>query len=185
MFYEQISPMTENEWTIFSERLKVREFKKGEFLDRAGEVCNYVYYVDSGLLKMYSYFEDRESIIEFAAENCYMSVYDSFLTRLPCTASVEAIEDSTVIQLHYNDLQWLYENMPLANKFGRVIVEQVYIDMAMRTNSLFLKTPEQRYIELLEKNPAIIQRVPQYMIASYLGITPEALSRIRKRLVFQ
>lgn len=184
-FYHTISPLTEQEWKNLESRLTIHQYKKGEKLTDVGEVCNYVYYIDSGLVKMSSMLEDKESIFSFGSDNCYISAYDSFLTRKPAYYSIEAIEDTTAIQLHYDDLQELYELMPLAQKFGRLIAEQVYIEVSERNNSLFTKSPEERYLELQAKDPVILQRVPQYMIASYLGVTPEALSRIRKRLVLQ
>ena len=184
-FYHNISPMTDEDWSHLEKRLTVRNLRKGEKLNDIGEVCNHVSYIDSGLIKMCTYMDDKESIFSFGADNCYISAYDSFLTRKPALYSLEAIEDTVVIQLHYDDLQELYETMPLSQKFGRLIAEQVYIEVSDRNNSLFTKSPEERYLELQAKDPAIIQRVPQYMIASFLGITPEALSRIRKRLVLQ
>ena len=181
-FYNSLSSINDEEWSKLEKRFTVRKLAKGELLHQPGEVCNHVSYISSGLMKMYLILEGKEFISSFAFENCYISVYDSFLTRNPGTHFLEAIEETEVIQLSHQDLQWLYEATPSAQKFGRLIAEQVYIEITNRNNSLFLKNPEQRYLELQQQQPEIIQRVPQYMIASYLGVTPEALSRIRKRI---
>lgn len=182
-FYNSLSPISDEDWNELSKRFTVRDLRKGDILHKPGEICNHVSYIEKGLLKMYMLNNGKEYIYGFGADHCYISVYDSFLTRKPGLYFIEALEDTTIIQLCYEDMQWLYEYTPSAQKFGRLIAEQIFIELTNRNNSLFSLSPEERYIELLQEKPEVIQRIPQYMIASYLGITPEALSRIRKRIV--
>ena len=91
------------------------------------------------------------------------------------------MEDSSVTLIHKNDLFLLYEKLPIIQKLSRNIVENLYIEVSEKYESFFLKTAEERYLELISSEPIFFQVIPQYMIASYLGITPEGLSRIKKR----
>lgn len=181
-FYLSLAYISDEDWNLLSERFTVKHIAKGEILHRPGEICNHVSFVNSGLLRSYMMVEGKEFISHFAMENCYISVYDSFLTRQRGDIFIDALEDTEVVQLSYENLQWLYRSVPSAQMFGRLIAEQIYILTTKRSNSLFLNSPEERYFELLRENPSVLQRVPQYMVASFIGVTPEALSRIRKRV---
>jgi CRP-like cAMP-binding protein len=119
----------------------------------------------------------------FGRENEYLAQYDSFLTRTPSAGNIDALEDCELINLSYDDIQKLYESFPVFERFGRKVAEMLFIMISSQTNRLLTLSPEERYQQLQEEQSYILQRVPQYMIASYIGITPEHLSRLRKRLV--
>lgn len=131
---------------------------------------------------MFYLVDGREICTGFAVEHEYLAQYDSFLTRQPSTGNIDALEDCVLINLSYESMQALYQSHPVFERFGRKIAEMLFIMVAYQTNRLLTLTPEERYNELLQKQSHILQRVPQYMIASYIGITPEHLSRIRKKL---
>ena len=181
-FYKLLHPgMTDESWMITESVLSTRTIRKGEFLVREGSVCDYVSFVNHGLLKTYYLVDGKEKIISFCNELNYVSEYQSFLTRLPATSFVQALEDTEVVDTHYNDLQMLYKKVPEANIIGRMIAENLFLIMCEGSNAAAKESILQRYTNLIIGQPWLMQRVPQYMIASYLGITPEALSRIKSR----
>jgi CRP/FNR family transcriptional regulator, anaerobic regulatory protein len=180
-YYESFIRITDEQWSLLEERLVLKKIKKGDFYTSKGEVCNDVVFLNKGMAKMYDIIEEKEYIKAFFFENQYLSEYCSFLTRKPSEMYIEIIEDAEVLSLDYDSVQLLYEKIPEYQKFGRLIAEYLFIEGTQRTASLLADSPEQRYLKLQKNNPHIIQRIPQYMVASYLGVTPEALSRIRKR----
>jgi CRP-like cAMP-binding protein len=129
--------------------------------------------------------DDREQICDFIFENEYISEYGSFIKRTPANVYIQALEDSEIIKFHYDHVQAFYEKYPALQKFGRLIAEKFLLDTFNRSTSLLFMSPEDRYNELITSKPQLLQRVPQYMIASFIGVTPEALSRIRKRMTYQ
>jgi CRP-like cAMP-binding protein len=182
-YIEKLIPdIEEDTWQQFAERLTVRNYKKGELAVKPGMVCNNVSYVNKGLLRSYYLVDGKEIITSFFPEACYFSDYESFLSRKPAVMYSEAIEDTEVVDLNYDDLQSLYASYPQCERVGRLVAEELFVHLSNRNSSFMLDTPEQRYARFLQECEPIVQRIPQYMIASYLGITPEALSRIRARI---
>jgi CRP-like cAMP-binding protein len=115
-------------------------------------------------------------------EHNYISQYDSFLLQQPSPANIDALEDTEVVNLSYADMQRLYVERPVFQIFGRKIAEMLFIMLTTQTTRLLTLPPEERYGVLVEQQPYVVQRVPQYMIASFIGITPEHLSRLRRKL---
>lgn len=178
---ELIPDLDEETWDSFADKLVVRNFKKGEHVLRPGMYSNHVSYVNHGLLRTYYLIDGKEMITTFCNENCYFSDYESFLSRKPCVMYSEALEDTEIVDIVYDELQDMYDKYPKCERVGRLIAENLFVQLSNKVSSFLLDTPEQRYYRFLEEPGDIAQRVPQYMIASYLGITPEALSRIRSR----
>jgi CRP-like cAMP-binding protein len=175
--------MQEKEWHIIQEKFTVQQLKKDELLTRNGEVCNKVSFIRKGLLRMFYLVDGKEICVGFGRENEYLAQYDSFLTRTPSAGNIDALEDCELLNLSYDDIQNLYQSFPVFERFGRKVAEMLFIMISSQTNRLLTLTPEERYQQLQEEQSYILQRVPQYMIASYIGITPEHLSRLRKKLV--
>jgi CRP-like cAMP-binding protein len=121
-------------------------------------------------------------VYNFFFENEFTGDYESFLTRKPAKYGMEAIEDTITYNLHYNDMQRMYDKHLEFNKIGRFVAEAQFLRLTQRNTSLLSEKPEERYLNLITEKPQVLQRVPQYYVASYLGITPEALSRVRKRI---
>lgn len=151
-------------------------------LTRQTEVCRHVSFVNKGLLRMFYLADGREICMGFVGENEYIAQYDSFITRQPSDGNIDALEDCELINLSYQDMQDMYKAYPVFETFGRKIAEMLFIMVSSQTASLLTLSPEQRYQSLLQNQPSIVQRVPQYMIASFIGISPEHLSRIRKKM---
>lgn len=182
-FYMSLMPgLTVEGWAICESLLSVRRLKKGEILHRQGFVCNYVSFVNQGLVRMFAVHDNgKEKTFDFAREGDYTSDYRSFLLREPSHTALQALEATEVVETSYEGLQSLYRQVPEANVIGRLVAEELFIDMCLRSSAQAASNIDQLYKDLVEKEPWLTQRVPQYMIASYLGVTPEALSRIKAR----
>ena len=177
-----ILDVTEEEWNAHEQALIQKNVKKGDYVLTAGDVCDHVSFVNLGCFRYYNMLNDEEVTTQLAFEGEYISDYKSFLTRTPAFDNIIALEDSEILQLDYHSMQQLYERYPVWQKFGRLIAETIFIASTDRWQSLLLQSPEQRYLELMRKQPHILNRVSLKYIASFLGVAPESLSRIRKRI---
>ena len=173
---------TEEEWRMHQSMLVRRFLKKGEFLLRAGEVCNHVTFLNKGFVRVYNIVNENELTVNFAFDGNYVTDYSSFVSRQPSMDFIVAMEDLEVMQLNHADMHAAFEKYPVWQKFGRLIAEYILIFATERSRSLLFLSPEERYLKLMKDRPKVIANVPLKYIASYLGITPEALSRIRKRM---
>ena len=182
-FYVSLMPgLTPEGWAICESLLSLRRVKKGEIMHKEGQVCNQVSFVNHGLVRMYAVYENgREKTFDFAKEGDYTGDYRSFLLREPSHTALQALEDTEVVETTYDGLQSLYRQVPEANVIGRLVAEDLFIDMCLRSSAQAGSNIDKQYKDLVERQPWLLQRVPQYLIASYLGITPEALSRIKAR----
>lgn len=183
-YYFQLMPhLSEAEWEALEERLTIKIYAKGDYIVKQGDICSYVYFINSGFLRFYKIIDGKEISTGFMGANQYVSSYDSFLTRKPAFENLQVLEEAELHCLSYEDMQFLYKQYPVYQMFGRVIAEQLFIWVNERTNALLLLSPEQRYENMINNQSEILQRVPQYMLASYIGVTPEHLSRIRKKMM--
>src|SRR4249920_3155219 len=182
-YINKYTDLTSEEQSILSARFKIRKYLKGQFVVQNGDICRYENFVLSGCLKtFYIDNEGYEHIVMFAIENWWTSDLGSFITQAPADLNVQCLEDSELIQISYNDLQQLYIEIPKLERFFRIIVQKAFVAAQKRiVNNLSLPAME-RYLRFREQYPSIEQRVPQYMVASYLGITKEFLSKIRTQL---
>lgn len=183
-YYQSLYPnLTDEMWNQVQPLFTVKQYAKGEIINRPGEVCDLVSFINYGLVRVFYQAEDKEHVINFFDDKCrYYSDYESFLSRQPSKMFIEALEDTQVILLAYDDLQMIYKQSSDFEKIGRLIAEDLFVLLSNLNASLYLESPEQRYVRLMESRPDLLQRVPLYMIASHLGVTPEALSRIRSRI---
>lgn len=182
-YYKKLVPeIREDEWNALQEKLTIQQVKKGAFLIRDNEICRQVSFINKGLVRMYYLVDGKEICMGFVAENEYVSQYDSFLTHQPSSGNIDALEDCEFVNLSFDDMQHIYLSYPVFEKIGRKIAEMLFLMISSHTTRLLTLSPEERYKSLIEYQPFIIQRVPQYMIASFIGITPEHLSRLRKKM---
>jgi len=124
-------------------------------------------------------------LIQFAIDDWFISDFNSYITQTPASLFVEAFEDSIILQIEYNDAEKLCSNNPKFERFFRIVAQKSFAFAQRRILSNIGKTAEERYIEFNSMYPSIVQRVPQYALASYLGMTPEFLSKIRKKLTLK
>jgi CRP/FNR family transcriptional regulator, anaerobic regulatory protein len=174
---------TDEEWQLHQSVLTRRFLKKGEFLLKGGEVCDHVTFLNKGHFRVYNIVGGDELTINFAFEGNYVTDYTSFVSRQPSSDYILAMDDAEVLQIKYEDLQATYDKAPVWQKFGRMMAEYILVFISERNKALLFNTPEERYIKLMKERPKVIERIPQQYIASYLGIKPESLSRIRKRMM--
>jgi len=173
--------LTEEEWLVLSKFLVIKKYKKGDYFLKENDYCNYVGFVDKGFFNFYYLIDGVQHIRGFFFPNEFISNYPCFLLENKSKFYIQALEDCSVTLIHRDDLLMLYKTLPQIQILSKIIVESLYMEVSEKYESFFLKSPEERYLELMNTKPKFIQRVPQYMIASYLGLTPEGLSRIRKR----
>ena len=182
-YYQNLVPaMEETDWKALNSLFTFRQLKKGEFLTKHGEVSRTVSFINKGLLRMCYLIDGKEICTGFVCENNYISSYASFLTQVPSAENIDALEECELVNLSYDDLQQLYKSNPVFEIFGRRIAEYLFIMVSSQTTRLLTLTPEDHYQSIIKYQPFVIQRVPQYMIASCIGISPEHLSRLRKKM---
>ena len=166
-----------------SSSYNLKEVSKNEILLQQGEVCNETYFVEKGLLRMYSLDRNgKEHIIQFAPENWLISDRSSLYFNQKSRYYIEAVEDSKVMILKNDFFTKLIEQYPHTAENNDILLQKHIRNLQNRVNSLLADTAEERYMTFIKMYPDILLRVPQWMVASYLGITPESLSRVRKEL---
>ena len=185
LFISLFISLSQQEWYFLSQNLRLYHLKKGEKLQVAGTVCNEIAFCNKGVLRAYYLKGTKQVVEDFFTENTYVSDYNSFLSRQAGIWNIEALSDCELILLSYDGLQNCYEIFPSFQKYGRIMAEYLFIRFYLKSNSLLIESPQQRFMNLAKSRPDILQRVPQYMIASYLGITPEALSRIKSKKILR
>lgn len=157
-------------------------FKKGEFITKYGQVEEAVYFLNAGIVEMTVKSYVSEKVIDFFFENDMFTSLTSFLTQHPSDVQMKALTDCEAEVISYQDLQIAYNSSLNANKFGRILIEQAYIKKAKREKDFLSKTAEERYAEMFQTHQQYISKIPVNKIAKYLGVHPESLSRIRKKL---
>lgn len=172
----------EEEWEAMVKCLRPKSIPRKEHFLRQGEVCRYIGFIRKGYVRLYYLIGDEEVTKDFNFESAFCGSYASFITSQPSLFNVVAMEDISVYRLYREDLLTLYEAYPCWHKMGRMAIEDMFVKKEMREASFLIHTPEERYELMLKYQPHIIKRVPLKYIASYLGITAETLSRIRKSI---
>ena len=160
-----------------------KKLKKKRVLIEAGEICKYTVFVEKGLLRSFKA-DDKgnEYILQFALSGWWTADLYSFLTNEPTLYNIEALEDSELLMITKPSWDLLLEKVPAFERYFRVLIQNNHINTQRRLMSSFTETAEEKYLKLLKEFPDILQRVPQHMIASYLGITRETLSRTRRQI---
>lgn len=178
-----ILPIDELEWDAFEAHLFTRELKKGEYFLQNNHTINTIGFITSGSFRTFCIDNTGEEItycLHF--ENEFLTAFESLITREPSIFDIQAMEDSSLTCIYKSDLDLLYKKSHYWERFGRLFAERFYVIRQNRYKDLLLETAEYRYLKLLDKYPNIFQRVPQYYIASFIGIRPQSLSRIRKNI---
>ncbi|MFD0795443.1 Crp/Fnr family transcriptional regulator [Mucilaginibacter litoreus] len=183
-YFSSYIPLRQTERDALTERVIEKTVRKKGMLLTAGEVCEHYCFVKSGLLKMYTTDPDGAGHnIQFAAEGDWITDNSSFHSCQPSPLNIEALEKSIVLSIGRKELIYLFHHFPKFDRIFRVIVENKYQDLQARMLQNISFTADQRYESFLKSSPALANRLPNTEIASYLGITPEFLSKIRRKLV--
>lgn len=174
--------LSEEEFRQFSAPFQLKCFKKKETVLKEGDYCLFEGFVLSGCFKVYYLNENGfEQTLYFAVEGWWITDIDSLINNVPTILNIEALLDSKVLMISKKDKEHLYETMPQIEKLFRIMNQQSSVALQRRILSLTGKTADKRYLEFLQKYPELEQKITQQQVASYLGITHEFLSKIRKK----
>jgi CRP/FNR family transcriptional regulator, anaerobic regulatory protein len=175
--------LTEKERELIVGAVRERKVKKNQFLVHEGAVQKCTNFLNIGSMR--TYFIDstgQEHIVQFAIEGWWISDLQSFIMQVPATFHVQAIEDCEILELPFENLQSLYETVPKMERYFRIITQRAFVSFQQRIVQNISMSAEERYLAFREKYPKIELRIPQRLIASYLGISAEFLSKIKSRL---
>lgn len=174
--------LSESDERVIAKVFQPRHYKKGEHLLLAGDICRYIFFIESGLVRYYLDKDGSQQTHYFNKEGEFVCDYLSFLPQAPSFVSIQALEDTEVCQVSADGIRAFYREVAEGEKFGRIAIEQVFTHVLSQVISLYTDSPDNRYLRFLAAYPELVQRIPQYYIASYVGVKPPSLSRIRKRL---
>ncbi|MBD8488832.1 Crp/Fnr family transcriptional regulator [Echinicola sp. CAU 1574] len=181
LFEQQVS-MSDRDWEVFSSRLQLKTFSAKSNILEVGNTENYLSFIQSGMVRYFIPEELDDLTFGFSFEGEFMSAYDAFITRKPSVYNIQSLVPTTLWRIHYDDLQVVYDKSTVGNTIGRFAAEGLFLKKAKRELELLKETAEERYLKLFKERPELIKKIPLKYIASYIGITPQALSRIRKRI---
>lgn len=183
-YLESIAHITDEDWEFFTSKLVRKIVAKKEVFLKLHEVENQISFIESGIVRLFIPKEDDEKDITFgfSFENQFISAYDSFLTRQPSLYQLQALTQTSMLSISYDDLQEVYKNTQIGNLIGRLTAERLFLLKSKREQNLLNLTAEQRYLKLFKERPQLIKVMPLKYISSYIGVTAQALSRIRKRI---
>ncbi|WP_299677505.1 cyclic nucleotide-binding domain-containing protein [uncultured Dokdonia sp.] len=180
----QISEITDTDWNSFSSKLTRRDIPKKTTFLASGSIENHISFIISGIVRLYIPKPEpsKEITFGFSFKEQFISAYDSFLTRRPSLYELQTLTDTTLLSITYDDLQEVYNTTKIGNLIGRLTAERLFLIKSKREQTLLNYTAEERYLDVFKARPEVIKEIPLKYISSYIGVTPQALSRIRKRI---
>ncbi|ATN04681.1 Crp/Fnr family transcriptional regulator [Chryseobacterium indologenes] len=181
-YYEQIVKLQESEWAFIAGHFHRKVYAKNEVITQQGNIENFLSFVESGLVRSYIPDDEYGYTFNFGFEKEFTCAYDSFLTQTPSDYEMQALTETVVWQISYDDLQQVYSQTHVGNHLGRFASEKLFLAKNKRELSLLQLTAKERYLKLFTEQPELLKLVPLKYIASYIGITPQALSRIRRQI---
>jgi CRP/FNR family transcriptional regulator, anaerobic regulatory protein len=182
-YFEGLIPLNAEEKELVTQKFHPRLYRKRQYASQEGNVSNQLYFVVRGCLKMYK-IDDQGNVhlLQFAAENYWITDLGSFYSEKPSELNIDALEDTMVLQISHDDLISLYTQAPKFHRIFRVLIENSFVGLQKRLLQTISSTADERYQYFLETYPHLANRLSQTQIASFLGITPEFLSRLRNKL---
>lgn len=180
---EKYVALTKAQKTLIGKSIRERKVNKGQFVLHEGAVCKATAFVNKGSLRtFYTDLNGQEHIVQFAIEGWWISDLNSFVMQVPATFNVQAIEDSLLLEIPFDILEKLYNEVPPLERYFRIVTQRAFIAFQQRVIQNISMTAEERYRSFQEKFPKLEIRIPQKLVASYLGITAEFLSKIKKKI---
>jgi signal-transduction protein with cAMP-binding, CBS, and nucleotidyltransferase domain len=178
---KQMIRVSESELNDFLRQAITKTFKRQEVVSRPGAVPNEILFINKGLIRvLITDSKGTEHTVHFALENQFIADYSSFMQKQPSLYTLQTVEETQVVVLPRTAIEWGYKNLTEGQKMGRLIAEFYFIYQDDRIKNMYVRTPKQRYDSITDVFPNIHNRVPQHMIASYLGITSIHLSRLKR-----
>ena len=178
-----IIKISDQEWSLFENIITLQTYNAKTQIVKNGSVARFIYFIEEGLTRVYHLSHGKEINTYFACDNQFISTYASIITQTPSHEILETIADSVILKINFQGLHQLFEKHPKFEKLGRVLAEKNYLCINDRTVMMQTQTAKEKYLNFINNHDQkIVQQIPQRFIASYLGITPESLSRVRKVL---
>jgi CRP-like cAMP-binding protein len=183
-YIDQIATVSKLDWDFFKSKLQRRIILKKTIFLKINEIENHISFIESGVVRLFLPKENPEKEITFgfSFKNQFVSAYDSFLTQKPSLYQLQALTEISILSISYKDLQEVYQTTQIGNLIGRLTAERLFLIKSKREQNLLNLTAEERYLNLFKERPELIKVIPLKYISSYIGVTAQALSRIRKRL---
>lgn len=181
-YYERIIKLQESEWEFIASHFHRKVFDKNQIITKQGKTESYLSFVESGIVRFFIPDEEKELTFNFSFEKEFTCAYDSFLTQTPSEYTLQALTETIVWQISYDDLQKVYAQSQVGNYLGRFASEKLFLTKSKRELSLLKFSAKERYLNLFKDQTDILKSIPLKYVASYIGITPQALSRIRKQI---
>jgi CRP-like cAMP-binding protein len=183
-YFQQLIPLSKAEKILVTELFKPRLYRKRQYVLQEGDICNHLNFIVRGCLRMYK-IDDKGNnhIIQFGAENWWLSNIGSFHDQKPSELNIDALEDTMVLHISHENLLILYKTAPKFDRIFRVLIEKSFVSLQKRLLQNISSTAEERYLSFLQTYPDLSIRLPQTQIASFLGLSPEFLSRLRKKQI--
>lgn len=182
-YFQKISSLSKEEIKVLSESMVIENKPKGSFLVKEGEFTNNTFFIMKGLVKQFKIIDGNEISTNFYSEEQWIISLDNFEGKTASRFNLKCLEDTSVVVGDEHKAQELFKQFPKFETISRQIMETVFMEQQNLMATYITDKPEQRYLKLLKTRPDIFQRVPQYDIASYIGVKPESLSRIRKKIM--
>jgi len=179
---KNVLPLSNDDLELFVSKFRLVHLKKGEYFIKEGQLKKELGLIVKGCMFCYYNKEGEQIIDEFSLDFEFITDYFSYLTNSPAEKNVKCIEDTELLVLPFEILKNEYANNSNYEKIGRIMAEGLFVNWHQKAKSLMLDDAETRYLKLISKRPDLLQRIPQYLIASYLNVKPETLSRIRKKI---
>ncbi|WP_010516796.1 Crp/Fnr family transcriptional regulator [Croceivirga radicis] len=181
-FIDTIAPMNDSDWEFFASKLQKVALEKNTVVLEVGKTEKYLSFISQGIIRLYIPKETSDLTFGFVFDNEFVTAYDSFLTQSPSQYQIETLTETILWKISNNDLQEVYKKTKNGNLIGRKMAEKMFLIKSKRELSFLNKTAEERYLDLFSDRPKLVKQIPLKYIASYIGVTPQALSRIRKRI---
>ncbi|MFT3935676.1 MAG: Crp/Fnr family transcriptional regulator [Chitinophagaceae bacterium] len=180
---KQYTQLSKSDIAVIESLFYKKTLQKGEYFLQEGKICRELAFINNGLVCYFVNNDAAEVVHNFAIENEFICNYDSLINKTISHKNIMALETTELLCISVDKLQQLYDKLSNGEKFGRLLMEDVYTDAIKHIISFYTHSPQQRYNAFVESRKELLQRVPQYYIASYIGIKPQSLSRIRRKLL--
>lgn len=181
-----LTPLTDEEFNKLQAFFLPKKLRKRQFLVQAEEECKYLAFVEKGILRSFTIdSKGSEHVVQFAFEGWWISDVSGFFTGEPSTYSIDVLDNAELLILTRANMEKMFAEVPKLERFFRILIQNSYIALQRRMAGTLTLSAEERYLNLLNSSPDIASKIPQHMVASYLGVTPETLSRIRKHVLIK
>jgi CRP-like cAMP-binding protein len=180
--FEHVAVLEESDKKLLETIFTEVKIKKGDYFLKEGAINQNMGVIQEGLMRFYIHKDGEEHTLEFSSRGSFVVEYQSFIEKTPSIQYIQAIEDTTLLITNSEGLQKIFNDIENGNKIFRILIELRFNEVVNQLLSVYIDKPEERYKKFLQKFPDLLQRIPQYYIASYVGVKPQSLSRIKKRM---